>query len=66
MLIAVGAHLLAHLRASIAALMDAVTIRTQELLSSRSLVAVSLLVGAVLAIASLFYVSPFSQAFAGR
>jgi hypothetical protein len=64
MLVALAAHLLAHTRLSLDVLVGAVSAR-REVLSPRSLAVASLVLGAVLAAASLLYVSPFTTSVAG-
>ena len=65
MLVAVGAHLLAHMRLSADVLVDEVAARREAVLSPGSLAVASLVCGAVLAAASLLYVSPFTTSVAG-
>ena len=65
MLIAVAAHLPAHMRLSVDAVVDEVAARREALFSPRSLAVASLVAGAVLAAASLLYVSPFTTSVAG-
>jgi hypothetical protein len=64
MLSAVAVHILAHMRRSAESVRD-LAAPTREALSGRSLVVGSLLVGAVLAVASLLYSSPFPPSAAG-
>jgi hypothetical protein len=61
MLLAAAAHLVAHLRRSTTTTWTDAMVKGREALSPRSLVGGSLLLGAVLAVASLLYASPFSQ-----
>jgi hypothetical protein len=64
--IAVGLHLVGHFRRSaVAAVEEVVTPPTREALTRRSLVVASLLLGLALALASLFYTTPFPAAAAG-
>lgn len=65
MLLAVAAHLPAHLPLSTATLMTGTNIRERGRLSPRSLVGGCLLLGAVMAVAALLYPSPFGQSFGG-
>ena len=65
MLIAVAAHLPAHMRLSAGVFVDEVAARHEAVLSPRSLVVASLVFGAVLAAASVLYVSPFTTNVAG-
>jgi hypothetical protein len=65
MLIAVAAHLVAHARLSVDVFVDEVAARQEAVLSPRSIAMASLVCGAVLAAASLLYVSPFTTSFAG-
>jgi hypothetical protein len=65
MLIAVAAHVLAHTRLSAGVFAEEVMARREAVLSPRSLVVASLVSGAVLAAASLLYVSPFTTSVAG-
>ena len=65
MLIAVGAHLLAHMRLSADVFVEEVAARGEAVLSPRSLAVASLVCGAALAAASLLYVSPFTISVAG-
>lgn len=66
MLVAVGAHLLAHLRGSLTLSFSSAIVSSREAVSPRSLVVGSVLLGAVLAVASIVYVSPFSQSVGAR
>ena len=64
--LAVGAHLLGHLRESAAAAGGEARLgRSREALTRRSLVLAGILLGAVRAAASLLYVSPFPSSAAG-
>jgi len=65
MLVAVAAHLLAHTRLSVDAIVDEVAARPSAAISRRSFVVASLVFGAVMAAASLLYASPFTTSFAG-
>jgi hypothetical protein len=65
MLLAAGAHLLAHARRSTEVLLSEAVGGAREALAGRPLVVASLLLGAALAMASLFYASPFPAAAAG-
>ena len=65
MLLAAALHVLAHLRRSAEAVREEVASGTRETLSGRSLAVGSLLLGAVLAVASLLYSSPFPSSAAG-
>lgn len=65
MLVAVAAHLLAHTRLSVDAIVDEVAARPRAAISRRSFVVASLAFGAVMAAASLLYASPFTASFAG-
>ena len=65
MLIAVAAHLIAHMRLSADVFVEEVAARREAVLSPRSLAVASLVCGAALAAASLLYVSPFTTSFAG-
>ena len=65
MLIAVAAHLPAHMRLSAGVLVEEVAARREAVLSPRSLAVASLVCGAALAAASFLYVSPFTTSFAG-
>jgi len=64
--VAAGLHLLSHFRVSAAATLDqASSVSSRETFRLRSLVVGSLLLGVVLAAASLLYVTPFPPAAAG-
>lgn len=65
MMFAVSAHLVAHIGRSARVLGDDLAARTTAGLSRESLIAASLAAGAVLAIASLLYASPFSASVGG-
>jgi len=64
MVVALAAHLLAHTRLSVDVLVGEVRAR-QEVLSPMSLAVASLVFGAVLAVASFLYVSPFTTSVLG-
>jgi len=66
MILAAGVHTLSHLRRSAAAAVEEVTAHpSREALTRRSLVVASLVLGSVLAAASLLYSTPFPPAAAG-
>ena len=65
MMLAVSAHLAAHMGRSARVLGDDLAARTHTGLSRQSLIVASLAAGAVLAIASLLYASPFSASIGG-
>lgn len=65
MMLALSAHLVAHIGRSARILGDDLASRTSTRLSRQSLIAASLAAGAVLAVASLLYASPFSASVGG-
>jgi hypothetical protein len=65
MLLAAAAHVIAHLRRSGEVVRDDVVAPGREALTGGTLVAASLLLGAILAVASLLYATPFPPAAAG-
>lgn len=66
MILSTGVHTLSHIRRSAAAAVEEITApRSREAFTPRSLVVASLVLGAVLAAASLLYSTPFPPAAAG-
>lgn len=65
MVLAAAAHALAHFRRSGDAMVGEVSVRRPEGTSGGSVVLASVVAGAVLAVASLLYASPFSASFVG-
>jgi hypothetical protein len=65
MVLATAAHVLAHLRRSADVTMTEVSDLRREATSRHSLLLAGVIAGAVLAVASLLYASPFSASFAG-